>query len=49
MVIYSESGTNFVGAAHALERVDMKKIDSFSTSHRIDWKCMPPTAAWWGG
>jgi hypothetical protein len=43
--IYRENGTNFVGAANLLKKVDIKKL----YVDKINWIFNPPTAAWWGG
>ena len=48
-VIYSDNGTNFVGANNALGRLDWRKIEDQAQLYRIIWKFNPPSAAWWGG
>ncbi|UYV75610.1 hypothetical protein LAZ67_13000736, partial [Cordylochernes scorpioides] len=48
-VIYSENGTNFVGANNDLRALNWKKIVLDQDLHKINWKFIPPTAAWWGG
>ncbi|UYV84066.1 hypothetical protein LAZ67_X001042, partial [Cordylochernes scorpioides] len=48
-VIYSDNGTNFVGANNALRALNWKKIVLDQNLHKINWKFIPPTAAWWGG
>ncbi|UYV70525.1 hypothetical protein LAZ67_7003416 [Cordylochernes scorpioides] len=48
-VIYSDNGTNFVGANNALKALNWKKIVLDQNLHKISWKFIPPTAAWWGG
>lgn len=48
-VLYSDNGTNFVGANSALKVLDWDKIAMYSTAQKITWKFIPPTAAWWGG
>ncbi|UYV70147.1 hypothetical protein LAZ67_7001968, partial [Cordylochernes scorpioides] len=48
-VIYSDNGTNFVGANNALKALNWKKIVLDENIHKISWKFIPPTAAWWGG
>ncbi|CAG7837087.1 unnamed protein product [Allacma fusca] len=47
--IYSDNGSNFVGAENDFGRLDWKKIETYATARRIQWKFNPPTAAWWGG
>ncbi|KAF6203478.1 hypothetical protein GE061_001809 [Apolygus lucorum] len=47
--IYSDNGTNFIGANRLLSSVNWDEICSFSDVRQIRWKCNPPTAAWWGG
>ncbi|XP_031351409.1 uncharacterized protein LOC116176791 [Photinus pyralis] len=47
--IYSDRGTNFVGAANLLELINWEKVNKFATSERIDWKFNVPSAPWWGG
>jgi hypothetical protein len=47
--IYSDNGTNFVGADKAFSELDWNQISSAATLRRIRWKFNPPTAAWWGG
>ncbi|UYV63047.1 hypothetical protein LAZ67_2002938 [Cordylochernes scorpioides] len=48
-VIYSDNGTNFVGANNVLRALNWKKIVLDQDLHKINWKFIPPTAAWWGG
>lgn len=48
-VIYSDNGTNFVGTSSALRKVDWERVASNDTLHPINWKFIPPSAAWWGG
>lgn len=48
-VIYSDNGTNFVGANRALKQIDWSAISASVAVQRIKWKFNPPTAAWWGG
>ncbi|OXA36644.1 uncharacterized protein LOC110862921 [Folsomia candida] len=48
-VIYSDNGTNFVGADNLFKKMDWKKIESATRVSRITWKFNPPSAAWWGG
>ena len=48
-VVFSDNGTNFVGAENSLKSLDWEKIAKDSAAKRIDWRFNPPTAAWWGG
>ncbi|GFW24647.1 integrase catalytic domain-containing protein [Trichonephila clavipes] len=48
-IVYSDNGTNFVGASAGLKKVDWEKVVSQETLNPITWKFIPPTAAWWGG
>ncbi|XP_071577026.1 uncharacterized protein [Temnothorax nylanderi] len=48
-IIYSDNGTNFVGARNLLQKIDWKEIERYSTSQKIVWRLNSPTAAWWGG
>ncbi|XP_035222372.1 uncharacterized protein LOC118195225 [Stegodyphus dumicola] len=45
-VVYSDSGTNFKGAASAL--IEFEKLFHEAGKH-ITWKFIPPIAPWWGG
>jgi hypothetical protein len=47
--IFSDHGTNFVGAANLFKRLDWMKIEKMSNVKQIQWIFNPPTAAWWGG
>ena len=47
-VIYSDNGTNFVGAANLFNRLDWDKISKETRTQRIKWIFNPPSAAWWG-
>jgi hypothetical protein len=47
--IYSDNGTNFVGAVNLFKEVDWKKVEKTSHSRQIRWIFNPPTASWWGG
>lgn len=48
-VIYSDNGTNFVGANSAFEKLNWNVIAKTSSAKRIQWIFNPPSAAWWGG
>jgi len=47
--IYSDNGTNFVGAENGFETLNWAIIERNSGTQRIQWKFNPPTATWWGG
>ena len=47
--IYSDNGTNFVGAHRLLRNVDWDKIESLNACEKIEWRLNPPSAVWWGG
>ena len=40
--IYSDNGTNFVGAHHLLERIDWKKVERLILVKRIQWSFTHP-------
>ncbi|XP_017881150.1 uncharacterized protein LOC108625564 [Ceratina calcarata] len=48
-VIYSDNGTNFVGANNIFDKLNWHTIAKTSSAKRINWIFNPPTAAWWGG
>lgn len=48
-IIYSDNGTNFVGAANAFSKLNWTKIVEETSVQRIMWRFNPPTASWWGG
>jgi len=48
-IVYSDNGTNFVGAANLWKRLDWERITRECGIRRIQWKFNPPSAAWWGG
>ncbi|KAG8186533.1 hypothetical protein JTE90_023959 [Oedothorax gibbosus] len=48
-IIYSDNGTNFVGANRVLKAVDWKRVSFQAVDHKIQWKFNPPSAACWGG
>lgn len=47
--IYSDNGTNFVGAENLFQRLNWKKIEAESNAKKIQWIFNPATASWWGG
>lgn len=48
-IIYSDNGTNFVGAANLLRQIDWQEIEEATSMYQIQWKFSVPTAPWWGG
>ncbi|GFW34447.1 integrase catalytic domain-containing protein [Trichonephila clavipes] len=48
-IIYCDNGTNFRGAFNDLAKLDWNKISRETSTQKIVWKFIPPTAAWWGG
>ncbi|GFW37082.1 integrase catalytic domain-containing protein [Trichonephila clavipes] len=48
-IIYCDNGTNFRGAFNDLAKLDWHKISRETSTQKIVWKFMPPTAVWWGG
>lgn len=48
-IMYSDNGTNFIGADNAFSELNWNIISEYSAAERIDWRFNPPTAAWWGG
>ncbi|XP_071042185.1 uncharacterized protein [Parasteatoda tepidariorum] len=48
-VIYSDNGTNFVGADNLFKSLDWSVIEIESSIKRIQWYFCPPAAPWWGG
>lgn len=47
--IFSDNGTNFVGAENLLSQLDWQEVMKFSVNERIVWRFNPPSAPWWGG
>nr|XP_042910858.1 uncharacterized protein LOC107452376 [Parasteatoda tepidariorum] len=45
-VVYSDNGTNFVGAENLFRSIDWSVVESETTVKRIVWKFIPPSAAW---
>ena len=48
-IIYSDNGTNFVGANNAFEKINWENVAKYSSIQRIEWRFNPPAAPWWGG
>jgi hypothetical protein len=47
--IYTDNGTNFVGAANLFKKINWVDVEKRTKQHRINWKFIPPSAPWWGG
>ncbi|GBO00420.1 hypothetical protein AVEN_124792-1 [Araneus ventricosus] len=47
-IIYTDNGTNFVGACNALASIDFNEVSRKGADKRIIWKFIPPGAPWWG-
>ena len=45
-VIFTDNGTNFVGAQSDLKELNWVTILDYSTAKRIVWNFNPPLAAW---
>ncbi|GBM79729.1 hypothetical protein AVEN_27373-1 [Araneus ventricosus] len=48
-VVYSDNGTNLVGANNLIKRINWETVAKYRTVNKIDWKFIPPSAPWWGG
>ena len=53
-VIYSEKGTQFVGASNELKEIlrgiSLEKIKDIGwPEHKIEWRVSPPNAKWYNG
>lgn len=48
-VIYSDNGTNFVGANNLFLSINWQEVKKEADLKQIKWIFNPPTAAWWGG
>ncbi|XP_024880770.1 uncharacterized protein LOC112460357 [Temnothorax curvispinosus] len=47
--IWSDQGTNFVGANNLFDSLDWKQIKRDTAIQRIAWRFNPALAPWWGG
>lgn len=47
-IMYSDNGTDFVGAENAFAKLNWDKIQTYTTAERIKWQFNPPTGSWWG-
>lgn len=47
--LYTDNGTNFVGAANALKSLDWDFIQTECSLMKIKWLFSPPSAPWYGG
>ncbi|GFT64816.1 integrase catalytic domain-containing protein [Nephila pilipes] len=48
-IVYSDNGTNLVGANNLIKRINWETVSKHSTVDKIDRKLIPPSAIWWGG
>ncbi|XP_021959265.1 uncharacterized protein LOC110855152 [Folsomia candida] len=48
-VIYSDNGTNFVGAVNLFKNIDWSQVEKETETKRIKWIFNPPSSPWWGG
>ncbi|GFU70142.1 pro-Pol polyprotein [Trichonephila clavipes] len=46
--IYSDNGTNFIGADNLMASLDWKKITQDTSILRIQWSFNPHSPSWWG-
>ncbi|GBN97523.1 hypothetical protein AVEN_11712-1 [Araneus ventricosus] len=46
-IIYTDNGTNFVGACNALASIAFNEVSRQGTDERIFWKFIPPEAPGW--
>lgn len=46
--IFSDNGTNFVGAVSLMKKLKLEKLEEIC-ANKINWTFNPPTASWWGG
>lgn len=47
--IYSDNGTNFIGARNLFKRINWEEVKSYATIREINWILIPPGSPWWGG
>lgn len=47
--IYTDNGTNFIGAYRSLQEINWRKIEEYCSVEKMQWIFNPPSAAWWGG
>ncbi|XP_015916232.1 uncharacterized protein [Parasteatoda tepidariorum] len=45
-IVYSDNGTNLVGAANELKSVNWEEVGNFATAKKIRWKFNLPSAPW---
>lgn len=45
-IIYTDNGTNFVGARNLLRKIDWNKVKQFGAIRKIEWRLNPPSAPW---
>ncbi|GFS48344.1 integrase catalytic domain-containing protein [Trichonephila inaurata madagascariensis] len=47
--LYTDNGTNFIGAVDALKSLDWDFIQAECSLMKIKWLFSPPSAPWYGG
>jgi hypothetical protein len=47
--IFSDNGTNFVGASRELRRLHEESVEEYATNHKIKWRFIPPASPFMGG
>ena len=47
--VYSDNGTNVVGADTAFEKLNRETVAKYSQVRQIDWRFNLPISSWWGG
>ncbi|OXA46713.1 Pro-Pol polyprotein [Folsomia candida] len=47
--IFSDNGTNFVGAVNLMKMIDWSKMENELEVKKIAWTFNPPASPWWGG
>lgn len=47
--VYTDNGTNFVGANNLMKKLNWDRLQEFSTIQRFEWIFNVPGAPWWGG
>ena len=47
--MYSNNGSNFVGASNTLKAIDWNEIIKHIILKIIEWRFNSPSAPWWGG
>lgn len=47
--IFSDNGTNFVGAVNLMKKLNWIKLEELLQVKKINWTLNPPSSPWWGG